>query len=51
MTKNKALFDLFKAVSTLHYTSSCTPQNEPYRVCYMLTHKNGSVYLSKAAQR
>ena len=48
MTKNEALFDLSKAFSTLHYTSSCTPQNEPYRVWYMLTHKNGTCVIEQS---
>ena len=36
MTKNKALFDLSKAIATLHYTSSCTPQKKNhigYAIC------------------
>ena len=49
MTKNKALFDLSKAVSTLHYTSSCTPPNEPYRVWCMLTYKNGTCVIELIA--
>ena len=48
MTKNEALFDLSKAFSTLHYTSSCTPQNEPYRVWYMLTHENGTCVIEQS---
>ena len=44
MTKNKAFFDLSKAISTLYFILAILPYNESYQVGRLLTHKNGTQF-------